>query len=96
MTTYNPNTGTKNNLNTGTPGQVGTADTLNVGGVKIADNFDQIYDALGDLRVSSSGNQEGKQFIHPGGVYQLIDQNTSLYPGGKYNIPLKSRPSSLL
>ena len=86
MTNYNPNTGTKNNLNTGTPGQAGTADTVNAGGVKIADNFDQIYDALGDLRVSSSGTQEGKQFIHPGGVYQLIDQNSNLYSGGLYTV----------
>jgi len=96
MTIYNPNTGTKQNLNTGTPGQVGTADTVNAGGVKIADNFDQIYDALGDLRVSSSGTQEGKQFIHPGGVYQLLDQSSNLYPGGKYTVDTTGLPQNII
>jgi len=86
MTIYTPNTGTKKNLNTGTPGQAGTADTINAGGAKIAENFNQIYDALGDLRVTSSGATAGKQFIHPGGVYQYIDQNAVLYPGGLYTV----------
>ena len=86
MAVYQPNTDPKRNLNTGIPGQVGTADTVNEGGIKIADNFNQIYDTFADLRLTSSGTQIGKQVLHASGVYQLIDQDSNLRPGGLYTV----------
>ena len=77
---------TKELLNTGTPGDGGSADSIYAGGNKIVSNTDQIYNTFADTRVFGSN----KQFLHANGFAQDVTINFNANPGGYYNVDTRS------
>lgn len=79
-------------LDTGETSISNSGDTLHAGGNKIVNNFDEIYDALGDQRLSStykSSGDETYQTIHATGYFQhlsLSDYSSAVDSGSMHDI----------
>lgn len=76
------NTDTKELLNTGVPGDGGTADTIYDGGNKIIANFDQVYNTFSDTRLFGTN----RQYLQATGAAQYVNADVAAVPGGYYTI----------
>ncbi|WVX87472.1 baseplate wedge tail fiber protein connector [Vibrio phage EniLVp02] len=87
-------------LNTGEVGVPGTGDTVNAGGIKLRDSFDELYLTFGDVRLEGVIKQDDEEWIRPHatGYYQHLTfdqiQSAPLKAGGLYDINSRLSPFS--